>query len=81
VDQDLSLLHARLAALERTNRIYRVSLLVLIAGIAAAATLAPVTAQNPATLRLRELIIEDAEGRPGIVMQAPIAEGPSSQRT
>lgn len=40
-----------------------------------------VAAQGGAALRVRELIVEDAQGRPRIVLQAPLADGPSSQRT
>src|SRR3954471_22501963 len=81
MDRDFGILHARFAALERANRIYRIGMLMLIVVVIGTATLAQATPQNGATLRVRELIIEDAQGRPRIVMQAPIAEGPSSQRT
>lgn len=81
MDRDFAVFQARFVALERANRIYQVGLLLLVAVIISTATLAHVNAQPAATLRLRELVIEDAQGRPRIVMQAPIAEGPSSQRT
>jgi hypothetical protein len=73
-------LDARLQRLERANLVYRTVIVGLVFCTMGAGTLSRVTAQNAASLRLRELIIEDAQGRPRIVMQAPIAEGPSSNR-
>jgi hypothetical protein len=74
-------LEARLATLERTLRFQRIVLFGLASMIAVGASLPSVLAQQtPDTLRTRQLIIEDANGRARIRLGAPLP-GTGTPRT
>jgi len=72
----------RLARLERSIRYQRVAIVVLLLTIAAMALMPGSSAQQPAdTIRARNLIIEDADGKPRIRLGAPLSGMGGEPRT
>ena len=76
---DLETLREQMDRLEQQLRVFQIAAVVL-AALALAFALAPrLSAQQPGSLRVRELIVEDASGRPRVVVGA--LDSGSSRRT
>lgn len=77
-ETDATTLESRLEELERRHRRLRLSLpfVALVALLVGARAAPEAPDDEPEILRIRGLVLEDAEGRPRMVLGAPISEVP-----